>query len=242
MIIEGKNPVKEAILSDITVEKLMINKANNDSITNSIIETAREKNIRINFVDKFLIDKLSPTGKHQGVICFTTEYKYFTIDDILENAKTNNRPPFIIILDEIEDPHNLGSIIRSAECGGADGIIIQERRAVSVNDTVIKISEGAAMHIKVAKVTNINDAIKKLKDEFINVYAADMDGELVYNVRLNESVAIVIGGEGKGVKRLTKSLCDKVISVPQKGKINSLNASNAAAVMIYEVVRQRLNK
>lgn len=242
MLIEGKNPVKETLNSTTTVEKLFVSKSSLDPMTQSIVDIAKSKKIKINFVDKYLLDKLSNTGKHQGVLCFTTEYSYVDIDEILNVSREKGSQPFIVLLDGIEDPHNLGAIMRSCECAGVDGIIIPKNRAVGVNDTVVKISQGASQFVKVAQVTNINDAIKYLKDQFINVYCADMDGEMAYSARFDEAIALVIGGEGLGVKRLTKSLCDKVLSIPMYGNINSLNASNAAAIMIYEVIRQRLGK
>lgn len=242
MLIEGKNPVKETLNSTTTVEKLFVSKSSLDPMTQSIVDIAKSKKIKINFVDKYLLDKLSNTGKHQGVLCFTTEYSYVDIDEILNVSREKGTQPFIVLLDGIEDPHNLGAIMRSCECAGVDGIIIPKNRAVGVNDTVVKISQGASQFVKVAQVTNINDAIKYLKDQFIKVYCADMDGEMAYSARFDEAIALVIGGEGIGVKRLTKSLCDKVLSIPMFGNINSLNASNAAAIMIYEVIRQRLGK
>ncbi len=238
MLIEGKNPVSETLKSDATVEKLYVQKGADAGVVQGIVAAARGKNIPVSFVDKTVLDKLSTGGKHQGVIAFCTDFVYSELDDILALAEEKNEPPFIVILDELEDPHNLGSIIRTAECAGVHGIVIGKRRGVTVNDTVIKCSAGAAEHVKVAKVTNVNDAIKYLKERNIYVYAADMDGELLYSSNLRGAIALVVGGEGNGVKRLTKELCDGVISIPIAGKINSLNASVAAALVIYEKVRQ----
>lgn len=239
MIITGKNSVLEAIVGGKTIDKLMVSKTNYDNATNEIIKLAREKGVKVVFADKYLMDKTAAGVKHQGVICFTSEFVYCEIDDILNIAKEKNEEPFIVILDGVSDPHNLGSILRSAECSGVHGVIIPKNRAVPVNDTVVRVSEGAAMHVAVARVTNINDAIKYLKDNFVNVYCADMDGKLMYTTDLTGAVALVVGSEGYGVKRLTKQLSDGSISIPLLGKINSLNAGNAAAIVMYEVVRQR---
>lgn len=238
MLIEGKNPVSETLKSEATVEKLYVQKGADAGVIQGIIAAARTKNIPVSFVDKTVLEKLSPSGKHQGVIAFCTDFVYSELGDILSLAESKNEPPFLVILDELEDPHNLGSIIRTAECAGVHGIVIGKRRGVTVNDTVIKCSAGAAEHVKVAKVTNINDAIKYLKEHNVYVYAADMDGEMLYSSNLKGAIAVVVGGEGNGVKRLTKELCDGVISIPMAGKINSLNASVAAALVIYEKVRQ----
>ena len=239
MMITGKNSVYEAISGGKTVDKLLVSKTNYDKATNEIIALAREKGIKIVFADKYLLDKTAAGVKHQGVLCFTSEFVYCELSDILNIAEQKKEEPFVLLLDGISDPHNLGAILRSAECAGVHGVVIPKNRAVSVNDTVIRVSEGAAMHVPVARVTNINDAIKYLKDNFINVYCADMDGKTMYDVDFKGAVALVIGGEGSGVKRLTKELSNGSVSIPLLGKINSLNASNAAAIAIYEVVRQR---
>lgn len=238
MIIEGKNPVNEALKSEATIEKLYIQRGANEGVINNLVRIAKEKKIIVTFVDKTSLDRMSNTGKHQGVLAVATEFSYCSVSDILAVAKAKNQPPFLLILDNLTDPHNLGSIIRTAECAGVDGIIIPKHRSVSVNDTVIKCSAGAVEHIKIAKVTNINDAIRELKEQDIYVYAADMDGKPMYSANLTGAVALVIGSEGEGIKRLTKELCDDVISIEMHGKINSLNASVAAAVLIYERVRQ----
>ena len=194
--------------------------------------------MRVTFYDREVLDRESATGKHQGFIAEVTDFKYATVDDILALAEKKNEPPFIIIADGVEDPHNLGSILRVAECAGCHGVIIPARRAVSVNETVIKVSAGAAAHVLVAKVTNVNDAVDYLKKQNVWVYCADMDGEEIYSSDLRGSIAFVVGGEGTGVKRLTKEKCDGVVSLPMFGKVNSLNASVAAALVAYEYVRQ----
>lgn len=237
MIIEGKNPVKEALNSSANITKVYIQ--NNHHDTKEIIALAKKRNIRIDFVEKRELDKLSDTGKHQGLIAISESHTYYTVDDILNNAKSKNEPLFMLILDGIEDPHNLGSIIRVAECAGVHGIVIPSRRAVSVNDTVVKVSAGASSHVMVAKVTNINDTIRELKDKFINIFALDMAGTTIYDSHLEADTALVVGNEGFGVKALTKKLCDGVLSLPQYGKVNSLNASVATGIAVYEVIRQR---
>lgn len=239
MLIEGKNSVKEALISGVTIDKVMVCKTNRDSVTNEIVRLARDNKVKLTFEDKFLLDKVSLTGRHQGVLCFATEFVYSEIEDMFALADERGELPFLVLLDGITDPHNLGSIIRSAECSGVHGIVIPKNRAACVNDTVVKVSEGATLHTKVARVTNLNNTIRELKDRFVNVYAADMDGTVMYDARLDGALALVVGAEGSGVSRLTKELCDGVISIPMFGKLNSLNASVAAAVAIYEVVRQR---
>ncbi|MDR3263439.1 MAG: 23S rRNA (guanosine(2251)-2'-O)-methyltransferase RlmB [Clostridiales bacterium] len=238
MIVEGKNPVKELFSGNATVEKLYIVKSADPQIA-YIISRALEKKVKIIYAEKELLNKLTVSGKHQGVLAVTTDFKYAEVSDILNAAKIKQKPHFIIILDGIEDPHNLGAIMRTAECAGADGIIIGKHRAAGVTDAAIKVSAGASAHILVAKVTNINDTIRELKDAFINVVAADTDGEPIYGSRLTGDIAVVIGGEGEGVKPLTKKLCDKTVSLPVFGKINSLNASVACGAVLYEIIRQR---
>lgn len=240
MKIEGRNPVMEALKGGVTIDRLVIEKGLKDSGANVIIESAKSRNVKIFFRDRETLDRESLTKKHQGFIAEVTDFKYCEINDILEVAKRRGEPPLIVLLDGIEDPHNLGSIIRVAECSGAHGIIIPRHRAVSVNETVIKVSAGASAHIKIAKVTNINDAIEELKKHDIWVYAADMSGNSIYETKLSGAAAFVIGGEGAGVKRLTLTKCDACVKLPMKGKVNSLNASVAAGVVLYEYMRQNL--
>ncbi len=236
MQIEGRNPIKEALSQDRgTITKIYVAKGAHD--LQQVIDLARQKGIRIEFLDKFRLDKMSETKHHQGVIAIADEFKYSSLDEIL--SKKDDKPLFILLLDNIEDPHNLGSIIRVAECLGIDGIVIPNKRAASVNSTVIKVSAGATSYVKVAMVNNINDVIRQLKDNFVTVCCADMDGERIYDAHLTGDIALVIGNEGDGVKHLTKSLCDKTISIPQFGKVNSLNASVACGIICSEIVRQR---
>jgi len=239
MIIEGKNVVKEALLAGKGIDKLYVLKGYTDNVVQSIIEMARDKNARIQFVDKDTLDRLTDK-KHQNVVAEISDFTYSSIDEILDSAKAKNEKVLLLILDEIMDPHNLGSIIRTAEAAGVHGIIIPKVRAVGVTDTVIRVSSGASHHIKVARVTNINDTIRDLKDRFVNIFSTDMKGEPMYKINMTEDLAIVIGNEGSGVKPLTAKLSDKIISIPMKGKVNSLNASQAAGIVIYEAVRQRL--
>ena len=189
-----------------------------------------------------VLDRETGGKKHQGFVAEVTDFKYCDLDDILAYVEEKGEAPFVFILDGVEDPHNLGSVLRVAECTGAHGVIIPRHRSVSVNDTVVKVSAGAAEHIRVAKVTNINDAIDELKAKNVWVYAAGMDGDDIYKTRLTGAVAFVIGGEGNGVKRLTREKCDGVVALPMRGKVNSLNASVAAGVVAYEYIRQNFEK
>ena len=242
MKIIGRNAVTEAIKSGQTIDRLVAARDQRDSGAQKLINEAKSRGIKVFFYDKEVLDRESAGKKHQGFIAEVTDFKYCELEDILSYAKEKDEPPFIIILDGVEDPHNLGSILRVAECAGAHGVVIPRHRSVSVNDTVVKVSAGAASHIRVAKVTNINDAIDELKENNIWVYAADMDGESIYKTNLTGAIAFVIGGEGSGVKRLTKQKCDGVVSLPMRGKVNSLNASVATGAVVYEYLRQNLEK
>ncbi len=242
MKIIGRNAVTEAIKSGQTIDRLVAARDQRDSGAQKLINEAKSRGIKVFFYDKDVLDRESAGKKHQGFIAEVTDFKYCELEDILSYAEEKQQPPFILILDGVEDPHNLGSILRVAECAGAHGVVIPRHRSVSVNDTVVKVSAGAASHIKVAKVTNINDAIDELKAKNIWVYAADMDGESIYKTNLTGAIAFVIGGEGSGVKRLTKQKCDGVVSLPMRGKVNSLNASVAAGAVVYEYLRQNLDK
>lgn len=239
MIIEGKNPVRELLASNRNVEKMYVEKNNANHELVDLTKKARAKKIPVTFVDKFVLDKNSVTKRHQGILAVTSDYIYDTLENVFNTSKTNDKPLFLLILDGIEDPHNLGSIIRVGECCGVSGIVLPKHRAVGVTDTVAKISQGAIEHVSVVKVTNINDAIRWLKDNGVTVFCADMDGENIFTTNLTGDIAIVIGGENTGVKALTRKLCDGVISLPQFGKINSLNASVATGAILYEAIRQR---
>lgn len=239
MIIEGKNPVRELLASNRNVEKMYVEKNNANHELVELTKKARAKKIPVTFVDKFVLDKNSVTKRHQGILAVTSDYTYDTLENVFNTSKSNDKPLFLLILDGIEDPHNLGSIIRVGECCGVSGIVLPKHRAVGVTDTVAKISQGAIEHVSVVKVTNINDAIRWLKDNGVTVFCADMDGENIFTTNLTGNIAIVIGGENTGVKALTRKLCDGVISLPQFGKINSLNASVATGAILYEAIRQR---
>ncbi len=231
MKIQGRNSVNEALKSDsITVNTLICEKGTSDSIT----ALARQKGVKITFVDRAVLDKMSDDGKHQGYIADVTDFEYCDVEDILASEQ-----PFVVVLDGLNDPHNFGSIIRACECAGADGIIIGKNRQVAVTDTVVRTSAGAASHVRIARVTNINNAIKQLREAGVWVYALDMDGQEITSVDLRGAVALVVGSEGEGISPYTKKLCDGVVSLKLKGKVNSLNASVACGIALYEVVRQR---
>lgn len=238
--IEGRNPVLEAIKSGRGMEKILIAKGANQGSINKIKGMAREKNIITQYVDRKKLDSIAHTNSHQGVVAIVSEYEYSSVEDILQKAKERNEDPFIIILDEISDPHNLGSIMRTAECVGAHGIIIPKRRSVGLTAIVAKTSAGAVEYFPVAKVSNITATIEKLKENGVWVYGADMSGEdEYYQANLKGAVALVIGSEGKGISRLVKEKCDVLVKIPMKGKVSSLNASVAASILMYEVLRQR---
>lgn len=241
--IVGRNPVIEALKSNRKVEKIFVLDSELKGSIKKIIGIAKEKKIVIQYVDKKRLDQISEGSVHQGVAALVSPYSYCSIDDILRKAKKLKEEPFLVILDEIEDPHNLGAIIRSAEGAGAHGVIIPKRRSASVNQTVVKTSAGATEHMLISKVTNITDAILELKDKGLWIYGTDMSGEKFYfEEDLKGPVAIVIGNEGKGITRLVKENCDFLLKIPMKGNISSLNAANAASILLYEVVRQKHEK
>ena len=232
MKIEGRNCVLEALRSeDVTVNTLMCEKGRNDSVT----ALARQNGVKIQYVDRSVLDKHSPTGKHQGYVADVTEFNYCEVEDILAVSDS----PFIVVLDGISDPHNFGSIIRVCECAGVSGIIIGKNRQVAVTDTVVRCSAGAISHVKIARVTNVNAAIRQLQQAGVWVYACDMDGQEITTCNLTGSVALVVGSEGFGVSKLTREVCDGIVSLKLMGKVNSLNASVACGVAVYEAVRQR---
>lgn len=241
LTIEGRNPVLEAFRAGKTVDRLFILDGCQDGPVKSILREAKKSDTIINFVKKERLDQLSETGKHQGVIAYTAAYEYATVEDILQIAKDKGEPPFIIILDNIEDPHNLGAMIRTANQAGAHGIIIPKRRAVGLTATVAKVSAGAINYTPVAKVTNLVTTIEELKKEGLWFVCADMDGEVMYKLDLKGPIGVVIGSEGEGVGRLVKEKCDFIAKIPMLGNIDSLNASVAMGVLSYEIVRQRMN-
>lgn len=237
-VIAGRNPVTEVLSGDRDVERVFIADGSEGSVS-KIVALAREKGVIIDFVPKERIDAMAPNVKHQGVVAKVSEYRYAEMDEVFARAEEAGEDPFIILLDEIEDPHNLGAIIRTAECAGAHGIIIPKRRAASLTQTVALSAAGAIETMPVVQVTNLGRAIEDLKEKGIWVGAADMDGDTYYEANLTGPIAIVIGNEGKGVGRLVKEKCDFVLSIPMYGRINSLNASNAAAVLMYGIRRAR---
>ena len=243
LTIEGRNAVIEAFRAGKTIDKLFVLDGCQDGPVRTIIREAKKHDTIINFVTKERLDQISTTGgKHQGVIAYAAAYEYATVEDILNIAKEKNEPPFIFILDNIEDPHNLGAMIRTANQAGAHGVIIPKRRAVGLTATVARTSAGALNYTAVAKVTNIATTIEELKKEGMGFVCADMDGEVMYNLDLRGPIGLVIGSEGEGVGRLVKEKCDMVASIPMKGDIDSLNASVACGVLAYEIVRQRMQK
>lgn len=238
--IEGRNAVIEAFRSGKPIDKVFILDGCQDGPMVTIRREAKKKDVMIKYVTKERLDQMSETGKHQGVIAYAAAYEYAEVSDILEKAKEKGEDPFIFILDNIEDPHNLGAIIRTANLAGAHGVIIPKNRAVGLTATVAKASAGALNYTPVAKVTNLSQTIEELKKEGLWFVCADMDGEPMYHLNLTGPIGLVIGNEGEGVGRLVKSKCDLVARIPMQGDIDSLNASVAAGVLAYEVVRQRM--
>ena len=240
MIIAGKNAVTEALSAGVAIKQLYVAKGAHDM--DKIVSAARERRVPVRFEERQALDRLSEGVRHQGVIAVGEEFEYTEFEQLAALNRGRDAAPVLLVLDGGEDPPNLGSILRVAECAGVDGVIIPARRSASVNATVIRVSAGAAAHVKVAKVGNVNDAIRRLKEEFFKVYCADMGGESMYDADFSGAIALVIGGEGSGVSRLTAKLCDKALSIPQFGKVNSLNASVACGVLCYEAIRARRGK
>jgi len=240
--IEGRNAVIEAYRAGKTIDRLFILDGCQDGPIQTIKREAKKADTQIRFVTKERLDQLSETGKHQGVIAYAAAYEYAEVSDILALAKEKGEDPFVIILDNIEDPHNLGAIIRTANQAGAHGVIIPKNRAVGLTATVARTSAGALNYTPVAKVTNLVKTMEELKKQGLWFVCADMDGEMMYDLNLTGPIGLVIGNEGEGVGRLVKENCDFVASIPMKGDIDSLNASVAAGILSYEIVRQRLKK
>ncbi len=235
MKLEGKNPVREAINSGKNIEKIYVQDKIADQQIREWVQTAKSRKAKIEWVDKKTLDKLSETGHHQGIIAISSEFQYADLDEII---KTDG-DLLLVLLDGLQDPHNLGSVIRVAECAGADAVVIPSRNSVTVNETVMRVSAGASEYVPVCKVGNLNATIEKLKSNNIWVFGADMDGQDMYSANLRGKVAIVVGAEGNGLSKLTKQLCDQIVSIPMNGKVNSLNASVSAGILLYEAVRQR---
>lgn len=238
--IEGRNAVLEAFRSGRCVDKLFILDGCQDGPVRTIAREARKKDTIINYVSKERLDQLSETRAHQGVIAQVAAYEYSTVEEILAKAEEKGEPPFLVLLDNVEDPHNLGAIIRTANLAGAHGVIIPKRRSVGLTSTVAKTSAGALNYTPVAKVTNLVRTIEELKEKGIWFVCADMGGESMYRLNLTGPIGMIVGNEGEGVSRLVREVCDFTASIPMKGDIDSLNASVAAGVLAYEIVRQRL--
>lgn len=239
--IEGRNAVLEAFRSGKTIDRLFVLDGCKDGPVQTILREAKKHDTVIQFVAKERLDALSETKKHQGVIAVAAAYSYASVEDILEHARQKGEQPFILVLDGIEDPHNLGAIIRTANLAGAHGVIIPKRRAAGLTATVAKTSAGAVNYTPVAKVTNLSAAIRELKEQGLWFVCADMGGTAMYDLDLKGPIGLVIGNEGEGVSKLVRENCDFTASIPMRGEIDSLNASVAAGVLAYEIVRQRLS-
>lgn len=242
LTIEGRNAVLEAFRSGKTIDRLFVLDGCQDGPVRTIVREARKHDTIVSFVTKERLDQMSETGRHQGVLAYAAAYEYAEVEDILKAAEEKGEPPFLFLLDGIEDPHNLGAIIRTANLAGAHGVIIPKRRAAGLTATVARTSAGALNYTPVAKVTNLASVIEELKKRGIWFVCADMGGESMYRLNLTGPIGLVIGNEGEGVSRLVKEKCDMTASIPMKGDIDSLNASVAAGVLAYEIVRQRILK
>ena len=240
LTIEGRNAVLEAFRAGKTIDRLYVQKGCQDGPVNSILQEARKHDTIISFMARERLDQMSETGKHQGVIAQAAAYEYAEVEDILKRAEEKGEPPFIFLLDNVEDPHNLGAIIRTANLAGAHGVIIPKRRAAGLTAAVAKASAGAINYTPVAKVTNLGNTMEELKNRGLWFVCADMAGTVMYDLDLKGPIGLVIGNEGEGVGRLVREKCDYVASIPMKGDIDSLNASVAAGVLAYEIVRQRM--
>lgn len=238
-IIEGRNPIIEALKNNRPIEKIMVNKASKEGSIKKILAMAKENKVIIQEVDRHKLDEMSESHAHQGVIAITSDYRYYDLDEILEIPRQNGEDPFFIILDGITDPHNLGSIIRTADAVGAHAVIIPKRRSVQITPIVAKASAGAVEYLPVCKVTNIVNTIKTLKENGLWMAAVDMDGQTFYQQNLGGPLGLVVGSEGEGISRLVKQNCDFTVSMPMSGNVTSLNASVAGGILLYEVYRQR---
>jgi len=238
-VVIGRNAVRELLADGRDVDKIYITSGDREGSINLLLGIAGERGIPIFECDKAKLDSIARGGRHQGIIAIAAEHNYATVDEILAYAESRGEPPFVVICDGIEDPHNLGAIIRNAECAGAHGVIIPKRRAVGLTSTVAKSSAGALMHQRIAKVTNLATTVDELKERGLWIYGADMDGEAYYRTDMKGAVALVLGSEGFGISRLVKEKCDFIVSIPLYGRVNSLNVSCAAAVILTEIARQR---
>ncbi|MCQ2382427.1 MAG: 23S rRNA (guanosine(2251)-2'-O)-methyltransferase RlmB [Clostridia bacterium] len=236
MLIEGRNSLNQALDGNGTIDKILISQTMRDQ---HLFERIKASGVTYQIVDKMTLDKISKSKNHQGVVAYVTNYQYFDLKDIIENAYAQGKQPLILVLDGIEDPHNLGNIIRTAECMGVDGIILPKNRSVTVNDTAMRVSQGAASNVQICKVVNINQEIQHLKDKGFWVYGIELGGMEISKVNLKGPIALVMGSEGNGIHQLTRKLVDGILTIQMHGKVNSLNVGSATAIALYEVNRQR---
>lgn len=236
MLIEGRNSVAQALDGNGTVDKILVSPNMRDQ---QLIERIKASGVTYQFVDKAALDKVSKSKNHQGIVAYVTNYQYFDLKEVIEGAYAQGKQPLMLILDGIEDPHNLGNIIRTAECMGVDGIILPKNRSVTVNDTAMRVSQGAASNVQICKVVNVNQEIQHLKDKGFWVYGVELGGMEISKVNLKGPTALVMGSEGKGIHQLTRKLVDGIVTIRMHGKVNSLNVGSATAIALYEVNRQR---
>ena len=236
MLIEGRNSLNQALDGNGTIDKILVSQTMRDQ---HLFERIKASGVTYQFVDKATLDKISKSKNHQGVVAYVTNYQYFDLKEVIENAYAQGKQPLILVLDGIEDPHNLGNIIRTAECMGVDGIILPKNRSVTVNDTAMRVSQGAASNVQICKVVNINQEIQRLKDKGFWVYGVELGGMEISKVNLKGPVALVMGSEGNGIHQLTRKLVDGILTIQMHGKVNSLNVGSATAIALYEVNRQR---
>lgn len=236
MLIEGRNSLNQALDGNGTIEKILVSPTMRDQ---HLFERIKASGVTYQMVDKITLDKISKSKNHQGVVAYVTNYQYFDLKEVIDNAYAQGKQPLILVLDGIEDPHNLGNIIRTAECMGVDGIILPKNRSVTVNDTAMRVSQGAAANVQICKVVNINQEIQHLKDKGFWVYGIELGGVEISKVNLKGPVALVMGSEGNGIHQLTRKLVDGILTIQMHGKVNSLNVGSATAIALYEVNRQR---
>ena len=236
MLIEGRNSLNQALDGNGTIEKILVSPSMRDQ---HLFERIKASGVTYQVVDKMTLDKISKSKNHQGVVAYVTNYQYFDLKEVIDNAYAQGKQPLILILDGIEDPHNLGNIIRTAECMGVDGIILPKNRSVTVNDTAMRVSQGAASNVQICKVVNVNQEIQRLKDKGFWVYGVELGGMEISKVNLKGPVVLVMGSEGNGIHQLTRKLVDGIVTIQMHGKVNSLNVGSATAIALYEVNRQR---
>ena len=236
MLIEGRNSLNQALDGNGTIDKILVSQSMRDQ---NLFERIKASGVTYQMVDKATLDKISKSKNHQGVVAYVTNYQYFDLKEVIESAYTQGKQPLFLILDGIEDPHNLGNIIRTAECMGVDGIILPKNRSVTVNDTAMRVSQGAASNVRICKVVNINQEIQRLKDKGFWIYGVELGGVEISKVNLKGPIALVMGSEGNGIHQLTRKLVDGILTIQMHGKVNSLNVGSATAIALYEVNRQR---